>query len=391
MQYRRFGALGWQVSALGFGAMRLPTLGQPDAIDEPEAIRMLRYAIDHGVNYVDTAYPYHGGKGERVVGLALQDGYRERVHLATKLPVMRVTCADDFDRFLDEQLERLRVSYLDLYLFHGLRRARWEIVQQFGLLARAERALADGRIHHLGFSFHDSLELFEQIIDGYDNWSMCQIQYNYMNEGFQAGTAGLQYAASRGLAVVVMEPLLGGRLVYPPLEVQAIWDAAPVRRTPVEWALSWLWNKPEVSVVLSGMSSMQQVQENVRCAERSRVGMLSPEELDVVARARDAYNRLSPVPCTGCRYCMPCPNGVNIPEVLAIFNRGVMYASLERPRREYAGLPEEERASSCLHCRACETECPQTIPISEWMPVAQRVLGEGQPYDPSTCPPMRAL
>jgi len=374
MQYRRFGALGWQVSALGFGAMRLPTLGQPDAIDEPEAIRMLRYAIDHGVNYVDTAYPYHGGKGERVVGLALQDGYRERVHLATKLPVMRVTCADDFDRFLDEQLERLRVSYLDLYLFHGLRRARWEIVEHFGLLARAERALADGRIHHLGFSFHDSLELFEQIIDGYDNWSMCQIQYNYMNETEQAGTEGLRYAAARGLAVAVMEPLLGGRLANPPAAVQRIWDEAPVRRSPAEWALQWVWNQPEVSVVLSGMSTMAQVEENVAAAERSAVGALSAEELAIVGRVRDAYAGLAPIPCTRCGYCMPCPNGVDIPTNFNIYNEGHMYAEPERARWRYQRLAETARASACIACRQCEEQCPQHIPISEWMPTVDEVL-----------------
>jgi len=392
VKYRKFGKLGWQVSALGLGCMRLPTIGGESArIDEPLATRMLQYAIDHGVNYVDTAYGYHGGNSERLVGKVLQDGYRERVRLATKLPLWLVKSPSDFDRLLNEQLGKLQTDHIDVYLLHSLSGKALENMRANDVPASAEKAIADGRIGCLGFSFHDNLAAFQTILDDYAGWAMCQIQYNYMNEGFQAGTAGLQYAASRGLAVVVMEPLLGGRLVYPPLEVQAIWDAAPVRRTPVEWALSWLWNKPEVSVVLSGMSSMQQVQENVRCAERSRVGMLSPEELDVVARARDAYNRLSPVPCTGCRYCMPCPNGVNIPEVLAILNRGVMYASLERPRREYAGLPEEERASSCLHCRACEAECPQTIPISEWMPVAQRVLGEGQPYDPSTCPPMRAL
>jgi predicted aldo/keto reductase-like oxidoreductase len=386
MQYRTFGSLDWRVSALGFGAMRLPTLGSREIVDEPEAIRMLRYAIDQGVNYIDTAYPYHGGNSELVVGRALRDGYRERVHLATKLPVPRVESPDDFDRFLNEQLEKLGTSYVDVYLFHGLRVPRWETVLKHGLLARADRALADGRIRHLGFSFHDSLAKFKEIIGSYDNWSMCQIQYNYMGEDFQAGTAGLEYAADKGLAVVVMEPLLGGRLVTAPPEVQAAWDAAAARRTPPEWALSWLWNKPEVSVVLSGMSTMQQVEDNVAFASRSSVGMLTTQDLEAVARARDAYNRLSPVPCTGCRYCVPCPNGVAIPELFAVFNSGVMFSNMEHPRRNYANLLEVQRASSCIQCRACEALCPQSIMISEWMPIVDAVLGRKQPFDPAVCP-----
>jgi len=349
-------------------------------------MRMLRYAFDQGVNYVDTAYPYHGGNSELVVGRALRDGYRERVRVATKLPVPRVTCADDFDRLLDEQLEKLGTSYVDFYLFHGLRKPRWGTVLEYDLLARADRALADGRVRHMGFSFHDSLDTFKEIVDSYDNWTMCQIQYNYMNEDFQAGTEGLQYAAHKGLAVVIMEPLLGGKLVSAPPAVQAVWDTAPVTRTPPEWALSWLWNKPKVSLVLSGMSTMQQVIDNVAYASRSAVGMLSGEELATVARARDAYNELCPVPCTGCRYCMPCPNGVDIPGVFAIFNRGLMYNSMDQPRRNYQDMPEAQRASSCVQCRACEPLCPQDIPISEWMPIVHAVLGEGESYDPRTCP-----
>ncbi len=387
MQYRTFGRLeDWRPSALGFGTMRLPTLGDENRINEPLAIRMIRYAIDHGVNYIDTAYPYHGGQSEVVLGQALQGGYRQRVRLATKCPVWLVEKPDDFDRFLDEQLERLGVETIDYYLLHGLRRPRWDLVQQHNLLARADKALADGKIRYMGFSFHDSLDVFREIIDSYDNWTLCQIQYNYMNEEYQAGTEGLKFAADRGLAVVVMEPLLGGRLVSPPDEVQAIWDQAPRQRTPAEWALSWLWAKPEVSVVLSGMSAMSQVVENIYYASQSSVGMLSQEELAVVSQARDVYNRICPIPCTACRYCMPCPNGVNIPGVLALLNQGVMYNALEEARRGYTRMPEEERASACIQCQICEDKCPQDIPISQWMPLVHAVLGEGQPYDPSVCP-----
>jgi hypothetical protein len=386
MQYRKFGSLDWKPSALGFGCMRLPTIGDDRSnIDEEKAMRMVRYAIDHGVNYVDTAYPYHGGNSERFVGRVLQDGYREKVHLATKLPVRMVEARDDFDRFLNEQLEKLQTDHIDFYLMHGLRASRWEMVQEFDLLEQAERAKQDGRIRYLGFSFHDTFDVFKEIVDGHD-WTFCQIQYNYMNEEIQAGTKGLEYAASKGLAVVIMEPLLGGKLANPPDPIQEIWDSAKQDRTAVDWALQWLWNKPEVSVVLSGMSTLQQVKENVASADRSGVGSMSDEELAVIAQARDKYNELCPIPCTGCRYCMPCPNGVDIPGNFSIFNNGVMYNAIEEARRRYSRKAEDERASACIQCQQCEDLCPQDIPISEWMPIVHQVLGEGRALEACTLP-----
>jgi len=380
VQYRKFGSLDWKVSALGFGCMRLPTLGESSQIDEPEAIRMLRYAIDHGVNYLDTAYPYHGGNSERVVGKALQDGYREKVRLATKLPTWNVKTRDDVNRLLSEQLEKLQVDKIDFYLLHSLSGSRWREMVEIGVLEEMEKALADGRIRYLGFSFHDSVDAFKEIVDGYDGWTMCQIQYNYMNEDVQAGTEGLEYAASKGLAVVIMEPLLGGRLVRPPEPVQKIWDSSSVEWPPSEWALQWLWNKREVSTVLSGMSTMAQVQENLVSASSSGVGLLSEEQLTVVRSARDAHQSLCPIPCTNCKYCMPCPNGVNIPGIFAIYNEGIMYNEPERSRQRYDRMDEGARASACVQCRVCEEKCPQGIAISEWMPIAHKVLGEGAPF-----------
>lgn len=386
MQYRTFGRLDWRPSALGFGAMRLPTLGARDRIDEPLAIRMLRYAIDHGVNYIDSGYTYHGGQSEVLLGKALADGYRDKVRLATKSPIRLVEKADDFDRFLDEQLARLGVETIDFYLLHGVRRARWDVVIRENILGRAERAMAQGKIQHLGFSFHDSLELFREVISSYDNWSMCQILYNFMAEQHQAGTEGLEFAAERGLAVVVMEPLYGGRLVNAPPEVRAVWDRAPVQRTPAEWALNWLWNKPEVSLALSGMSTMSQVVENLYHASSSSVGMLSEQDLSLVAQARDIYNSICPTPCTQCRYCMPCPHGVNIPGMFGLLNRAVMYNAMPEAIRSYGEMPPGERASACIQCRECEEKCPQDIPISRWMPLIHAVLGEGQAFDRSICP-----
>ena len=381
MQYRQFGSLEWQVSALGFGCMRLPTTSDdPKDINAEEATRMIRYAIDHGVNYVDTAYPYHGGAGEPFVGQALQDGYREKVRLATKLPSWKIETAADFDRYLDEQRERLQTDFIDFYLLHALKRDHWEKLRDLGVIEWAEGAKSDGRIRYLGFSFHDEYAVFQEIVDAYNGWDFCQIQYNYMDIERQAGQRGLQYAAAKGLAVVIMEPLLGGRLVNPPDPIQALWNSAPRRRTAADWGLQWLWNQPEVSVVLSGMSTMEQVQENLASADASGIHSLTPEELALVDRVREAYQALCPIPCTSCGYCMPCPNGVDIPRNFMVYNEGVMFAKPEKARESYQWIEEEKRANACIQCRECEEKCPQAIPISEWMPIVHRVLAEGAAY-----------
>lgn len=382
MQYRKFGKLDYRASALGFGCMRLPTKGSSSQIDEPEAIRMIRHAIDQGVNYVDTAYGYHGGNSERVVGRALQDGYRAKVKLATKLPVWQVKEAADFDRILNEQLAKLQTTHIDMYLLHSLEQKTWRNVHKLGVLRWAEGAIADGRIGCLGFSFHDVYDVFQEIVDAYDKWAFCQIQYNYMDIETQAGLKGLKYAASKGLAVVVMEPLLGGKLAAPPPQVQAALNKAKTKRTPADWALQWLWDQPEVSLVLSGMSTMEQVEQNLASAAASGAKFTATEH-KMIAQAREAYRASCPIPCTGCRYCMPCPNGVEIPYNFEIYNNGAMFDSLSDAREEYAGVAEGERASACIQCRLCEDLCPQHILISEWMPTVDEVLGQGKPYPKS--------
>ncbi len=382
MKYRRFGKLDWRVSALGFGMMRLPTIGgNPADIDETEAMRMVRYAIDHGVNYVDSAWTYHSEKSEPFLGRALQDGYRAKVRLATKLPCWLVKKTQDPDRYLNEQLERLQTDHIDFYLLHSLDQETWRKMCDLGVLSWAEGAIADGRIHYLGFSFHDRYEAFQEIVDGYDGWTFCQIQYNYMDIENQAGVKGLQYAAAKGLAVVIMEPLLGGKLARPPESIQAMWDASPEKRTPVEWALQWLWSQPEVSVVLSGMNTMQQVQENIAYADRSGIGTLGPEHLALIDRIREKYNGLCPIPCTNCRYCLPCPSGVNIPRVFDAFNTGVMHDDPRAARDDYKWISEEQRADKCVQCQQCEDLCPQQIPISEWMVKVDQVLAQDKSYD----------
>ncbi len=376
MQYRTFGRLDWQPSALGFGAMRLPVIDDDSSqIDEPLATQMIRYAIDHGVDYVDTAYPYHRGESEKFLGRALQDGYRERVHLVTKMPCWRIETAEDFDRYLDEQLTRLQTGRIDFYLLHSLRRDTWNRVRDLGVLAWAEQAMADGRIGHLGFSFHDEYDAFQEIVDGYDNWVLAQVQYNFMDVNYQAGMRGVRYAAERGLAVVVMEPLRGGQIAgRPPEAVARLWASAAQQRSHVEWALQWVWNQPEVSLLLSGMSAMRHVEENVVYAGRSGPGTLTPDELALVDRVREAYRALIPIPCTQCGYCQPCPSGVDIPEILNVYNEATMYENLPAARAAYGWIKKESRADHCIECGECLDKCPQHIPIPDWLKKAHELL-----------------
>ena len=379
MQYRKFGRLDWDASILGFGTMRLPYNDSEKNIDEPQAVGMLHHAIDHGVNYIDTAYGYHGGQSEGFVGRALGGGYRQKVRLATKMPSWLVESPSDFDKLFNEQLKRLRTEHIELYLLHNLNREYWEKMKTFDAIGWAERAIKAGKIGQLGFSFHDEFDVFKEIVDTWD-WPFCQIQYNYMDVRNQAGTRGLKYAASKGMAVVVMEPILGGKLAVPPPSIQKIFERAPVKRRAADWALRWVWNQPEVTVVLSGMSTFQQVVENLQSAESAGVGALTEKEQELIRQARRRYRKLAPIPCTRCGYCMPCPNGVNIPRNLTLYNEGLMYGRPDLARRQYGFISEKARSSACIQCRECEPKCPQGIPISEWMPRVSEVLAEDRPY-----------
>ncbi|AIS53397.1 putative oxidoreductases of the aldo/keto reductase family [Thermoanaerobacter kivui] len=367
MQYRQFGKLNVPVSALGFGLMRLPVIDNDNnKIDEAEAIKMIRYAIDNGVNYIDTAWPYHGGNSEIVAGKALKDGYREKTFLATKLPTWLINEKEDMDKYLNEQLKKLQTDHIDFYLLHALDKNKWENMKKVDALSWAEKKKQEGKIRYIGFSFHDEYPVFQEIVDYYDKWDFCQIQYNYMDIDVQAGEKGLKYAASKGLGVVIMEPIRGGRLANPPKAVQDIWDTAKVKRTPAEWALQWLWNQPEVSVVLSGMSTFEQLKENIESAKRSGINTLTKEELEIVSKVRNKYKELSPIACTGCNYCMPCPNGVNIPRNFELYNEAHMYNTYEANRRDYENLGDA-KASSCIECGTCESVCPQHLTIIDYL------------------------
>jgi uncharacterized protein len=368
MLYRKVPKTGDELSILGFGYMRLPAKKNGSGIDEERAIRQLRSAIDQGVNYVDTAPAYHFGKSEQILGRALADGYRDKVRIATKLPPWSVRSREDMDRILDGQLAILKTDHIDYYLLHSLGKESFEKLKNLGVLEFLDAAKKDGRIRNAGFSSHTDLLTFKEIVDSY-TWEFCQIQYNYLDEKNQAGTEGLQYAHGKDLAVMIMEPLRGGNLGGPvPDEVQKIWDESPVKRLPAQWALRWVWDHPEVTVVLSGMNDENHIGENIMTAEDALPRSLSGEELLRIARVRDTYERLMKVGCTGCSYCMPCPAGVDIPGCFSLYNAQHLFPHDRSARFQYFGrhgglLGGVSYAGLCRNCGKCEKSCPQHLPI----------------------------
>ncbi len=369
MLYRKMPTNGDELSILGFGCMRLP-VKEDGTIDEERATKQVRYAIDHGVNYIDTAWPYHMGESEPFLGKALAEGYREKVKIATKLPSWTIQKADDMDRILNAQLERLRTDHIDYYMVHGLVGILWDKMEKLDILNFLDRAKADGRIINAGFSFHGSVEDFKRIVDAYP-WAFCQIQYNFLDEKHQAGTEGLEYAASKGLGVIIMEPLRGGKLTNPvPPEVQHIWNEAEVKRTPAEWALRWVWNRPEVTVVLSGMNEESQVEENLKIADEAYPNSLTETELQLVKKVEKKYRELMKTGCTGCRYCLPCPSGVDIPGCFEIYDNYYLSGNEKEAKLMYAAKPGgiirgdvPAYASQCVQCRQCVEKCPQHLDI----------------------------
>jgi hypothetical protein len=369
MLYRIMPKNGDRLSSLGFGCMRLPV--KNGAIDEVRAIGQIHLAVDQGVNYLDTAWPYHAGESELFVGRALRNGYRDRVKLATKLPSWMIRSRADMDKFLAAQLKKLNTDHIDYYLLHALDGKSWENLKRLGVLEFLERARADGRIVNAGFSFHGLGPDFINIVDAHD-WCFCQIQYNYLDQDYQAGTQGLEHAHRKGLGVIVMEPLRGGNLgrATPPPAVAAVWNESPVKRTPVEWALRWVWNRPEVTMILSGMNEEAHIRENIAVASNARAGSLTQTELALVERAGHTYRSLMKVGCTGCGYCMPCPAGVQIPMCFEEYNKMHMFGAFEEAKFRYAFRLSGELAdgkpgyaSQCVECGECVDKCPQHLPV----------------------------
>ena len=377
MKYRKLGAHGPVVPALGFGCMRLPILEGNDArIDEPAATHLLHSAIERGMTYVDTAYPYHQGQSEPWLGRALQGGYREKVLLATKLPSWAIETRADCDKYLNEQLARLQTQRIDCFLLHCLKREWWEKLKTLGVLEFLDQARQDGRIGYAGFSFHDDFSVFEDILPAYD-WTFCQIQYNYMDENYQAGARGLRLAEQRGLGVVAMEPLRGGNLAKPlPPDIQQLWPVAAHPRSQVEWAFDWLWNQPGVSLVLTSMNTPAQLEENLRLASAAQTGCLSEDDLRAVDQVRSAICSRAKAGCTSCQYCLPCPQGVAIPKILSYYNDRFIYDDRNSASIGYQFLlAPDERATSCNECGHCEEACPQHLPIRELLKASHLELG----------------
>ena len=369
MLYRTMKKTGDALSILGFGCMRLPE--KKGKIDEQRATNQIRYAVDHGVNYVDTAFGYHRGACEPFLGRALSDGYREKVKLATKLPHWIVKTREDMDKVLSTQMDNLKTNFIDYYLVHNLNGDSWKRSKILGVVDFLNQAKTDERILYAGFSFHGAKDDFKKIVDSHD-WDFCQIQYNFLDEENQAGIEGLKYAAAKELGVIVMEPLRGGHLASSmPPAVEAVWKEAETKRTPVEWALRWIWNHPEVTIVLSGMNHENQIEENIRIAGEAYPESLTVQELQLVSRVEGTYRRLMKAGCTGCRYCIPCPSGVNIPVCLEHYNAYHMFDNRRRTKMVYpimlGGLIDGKPgfASQCTDCGECLENCPQHLPIPE--------------------------
>ena len=364
MKYRTMGKLGIQTSAFGLGCMRFNGAASGDSvIDEAKAISLIRRAIDGGVTYLDTAYVYLDKTSEIVVGKALQDGYREKVTIATKMPMEAVHDRASMEALLAEELGKLQTDHIDFYLMHGINKEKWEYFKSIGAPEFFDDMKKEGKIRYKCFSFHGPYEDFEYIINDWD-WDMVQIQYNYMDVDNQAGTKGLKLAGSKGIPVVIMEGLLGGRLANAPDNVQALYDAFPVKRSAVEWGFRWLCNHPEIAVVLSGCNEAEQIDENLRIFDTVEPGIMTEDELKLIDNVRAAYISRTKIGCTGCRYCMPCPNGVNIPGIFSVWNNVSLYNVNPKYDWNLNNIKKNDSgADRCVGCGACEAACPQHLGI----------------------------
>lgn len=379
MNYRNYGKLGYQVSALGMGCMRLPRIitEQGNAIvDREKAYELLRYAAEHGVNYFDTAFGYHNTTSEEVLGEALEGGYREKVKIATKQPLNVMKTQGDIRRNLENTLKKLRTDYIDVYLIHNIGPATWDEIKRREIIKEYEKFRDEGMIKAIGFSYHGVYSTFEDIMNYYD-WDMCQVQQNFLDVDREVTEEAIHLAGRKGTALVIMEPLRGGGLISSPPPVQAVFDEFPVKREPVDWAFRHLINYPEVSCILSGMTTLEQLKQNIEIfsAPDAVPGCFSNEEKELMKRVKKAYDGLVSIPCTGCEYCLPCPKSVNIPGVFSRYNDGMAFQNFDQPKRSYMFLGRNgQDATNCVACGACEKKCPQHIDIINQLKVAHEAL-----------------
>ena len=371
MEKRKMEKLGIETSLLGFGCMRFPVLENGE-INEPETERMLDKAIAEGVNYIDTAYPYHEGKSEIVTGKILKKYDRDSFYLATKLPLWQINSLEDVDRIFGEQLTKLQTDHVDFYLMHAMNKERWDAMRKLGVVERLEQIKAEGRIRYLGFSFHDSYEAFEEIINARE-WDFCQIQLNYMDVEEQAGLKGYELAASKNVPVIVMEPVKGGSLAAFAEDIMEKFRAADAQASAASFALRWVGSLPGVKVILSGMSTMGQVEDNLKTFGCFKP--LSGEEQKMMKEVRDTLKSRVQNGCTACRYCMPCPAGVDIPGCFGVWNTYHMYQNYNMVKRRWENeLGEQKQAKNCVKCGKCEQACPQKLSIRKDLERAQADL-----------------
>ena len=369
MKKRFFEKTNAETSLLGFGCMRFPVLEDGKTINEELTFKMLDEAYDRSVNYYDTAYPYHHGESERVLGKWVKTKPRESLFVVSKSPMWNIKEPEDFNRILDEQLSKLQVDYLDFYLLHCLDKEKWEMIQKFDLIGLAEQARKDGKIKRLGFSFHDEYEVFEEILNAHD-WDFCQIQFNYMDTQIQAGIKGYELAKSKGIPVAIMEPVKGGQLANVPDEIKDVFQSIHPDWSDASWALRFAASFDNVYCVLSGMSNMEQTLDNLNTFDQFEP--LNQEEFAAIAKATELFNARVQVPCTGCSYCMPCPFGVDIPRCFRILNNAFIYNQMESGKKRYASI--EGKAELCQKCGACMVQCPQHIEIPSKLEVVTKQL-----------------
>ena len=380
MHYRNFGKTGFKVSLLGMGCMRLPFIDANDlslGVDSEKAFEMIRYAVDNGINYFDTAYGYHVQNSEAILGEALEaNGRRKKVKITTKLPFPEMKTPSDMRRKLENTLKKLRTDYIDFYLIHCIMQPTWPDIKKRKIFQEYEKFKAEGLIRHIGFSYHGQFPTFKEVVEHYP-WDMCLMQQNLLDVDKEVTEQAIYVAHKQGVAISVMEPLRGGGLSVASRPVAALYDNFPIKRTPTEWAFRHLVNYPEISAIVSGMSNLEQLKENLAIFAKPDMvpGCLSNEEKKLIASAKAAYESTTAIPCTGCNYCMPCPQNIDISGVFKLYNDGHRFEHFDQPRRAYMFTRRFGRsASDCTDCGVCISKCPQEINISEELQVAHKVL-----------------